>query len=85
MLHLTYKQILQLARQLTTQDQQRLIASLETERAAPSARGRNQGDPFLALIGAWAEMGDDAISAFDTAVQHQRQELSRPVSFEFDV
>jgi hypothetical protein len=90
MIHPTYKRVLRLAHQLPYEDQKRLIVSLETETnpktrtKTVSIRLHEKGDPFLMLANAWAEMGDEALSAFDAEIRRQRQEAPRPFPLETD-
>ena len=78
------EQVLQTARHLSPAEFDELLDLLEAEREArmDQKAQTSQTNPLLALVGAWADMGDAAIDAFDAEIERSRSEPGREVDLE---
>jgi len=72
------EQVLNTVRQLSPDEFAELMELLETEQKAREEQ-HIQYDPLLAIMGAWADMGDEAIDAFDEEIRRLRAEPGREV------
>jgi hypothetical protein len=74
----TVEQVLNTVRQLSPTEFAELMELLETEQKAREEQ-YIQYDPLLSVIGAWADMGDEAIDAFEEEIRRSRAEPGREV------
>ncbi len=77
----TVEQVLNTARQLSPEEFAELMELLEVEQKIRGAQ-QPEGSPLLAIVGAWADMGDEAIDAFDEEIRRLRSEPAREVDLE---
>jgi len=75
---ITVEEVFNMAKQLSSEERSQLMDLLET---MPSIE-HVQNDPLLALIGAWADMGDEEIDAFEREIRRSREAPGREVNFE---
>jgi len=73
--------MLDIVRQLSPDEFAELMELLEAEQKTRETQAA-QTNPLLAIVGAWADMGDDAIDAFDEEIRRLRSEPMREVNLE---